>query len=70
MKQVPNLFTLLNLIFGCLAIVFILQNGIAIQYNAEGTQFVDIPEKIWMASLFIGLAGVVDFEVKQRFGRR
>ena len=61
MKQVPNLFTLLNLIFGCLAIVFILQNGIAIQYNAEGTQFVDIPEKIWMASLFIGLAGVVDF---------
>jgi CDP-diacylglycerol--serine O-phosphatidyltransferase len=61
MKQVPNLFTLLNLIFGCLAIVFILQNGIAIQYSAEGTQFVDIPEKIWMASLLIGLAGVVDF---------
>ena len=28
MKQIPNLFTLLNLIFGCLAIVFILQNGI------------------------------------------
>ncbi len=61
MKQVPNFFTLLNLIFGCLAIVFILQNGIAIQYSAEGTQFVDIPEKIWMASLLIGLAGVVDF---------
>ncbi|MEO6489754.1 MAG: CDP-alcohol phosphatidyltransferase family protein [Ferruginibacter sp.] len=61
MKKIPNLFTLLNLVFGCLAIVFTLQNGISIQYNEEGAQFIDIPEKIWMASLFIGLAGVVDF---------
>lgn len=61
MKQIPNLFTLLNLLFGCLAIVCILQNGITIQYDTEGSQLVDIPEKIWMASLFIGLAGVVDF---------
>ncbi len=61
MKQIPNLFTLLNLIFGCLAIVVILQNGITIQYNPEGAQFIDIPEKIGMASLFIGLAGLVDF---------
>ena len=61
MKQVPNLFTLLNLIFGCLAIVVTLQNGITIQSGAEGSQFVDIPEKIWQASLFIGLAAVVDF---------
>jgi len=61
MKQIPNLFTLLNLIFGCLAIVAVLQNGITIQYNPEGSQFVDIPEKIWLASLFIGLAAVVDF---------
>lgn len=61
MKQIPNIFTLLNLIFGCLAIVFTLQNGIAIQYNPEGAQFVDIPEKIWMASLCIALAAVVDF---------
>ncbi len=61
MKQIPNLFTLLNLIFGCLAIICILQNGIAIQYNADGSQFVDIPEKIWRASLFIGIAAVVDF---------
>ena len=38
-----------------------LQNGIAIQYNPEGAQFIDIPEKIWLASLFIGLASVVDF---------
>lgn len=61
MKQIPNLFTLLNLVFGCLAIVAILQNGIVIQYDADGSQLIDIPEKIWMASLFIGLAAVVDF---------
>lgn len=44
-----------------MAIVCILQNGISIQYNPEGAQFVDIPEKIALASLFIGLAAVVDF---------
>ena len=60
-KQIPNIFTLLNLIFGCLAIIAILQNGITIQYGADGAQLVDIPEKIWMASLFIGIAAVVDF---------
>ena len=61
MKQVPNLFTLLNLVFGCLAIIFTLQNGISIFVSGEGEQFVDMPEKIWMASLFIGLAAVIDF---------
>jgi CDP-diacylglycerol--serine O-phosphatidyltransferase len=61
LKQIPNLFTLLNLVFGCLAIVVTLQNGIIIQYAADGTQLIDIPEKIWMVSLFIGLAAVVDF---------
>ena len=61
MKQVPNLFTLLNLIFGCIAIVFILQNGITITVDNNETQLINIPEKIWMASLFIGLAAVVDF---------
>ena len=61
MKQIPNLFTLLNLFFGCCAVVFILQNGIVVSYAAEGAQYIDIPEKVWMASLFIGLAGVVDF---------
>jgi CDP-diacylglycerol--serine O-phosphatidyltransferase len=44
-----------------LAIVFTLQNGIMITVDAEGTQLLYIPEKIWMASLFIGLAAVVDF---------
>lgn len=61
MKQIPNLFTLLNLLFGCLAIVAVLQNGIIVNVTAEGREFLDIPENIWMASLFIGIAAVVDF---------
>ena len=61
MKQIPNLFTLLNLFLGCIAIVFTLQNGILINVSAEGTELLDIPEKIWMTSLFIGLAAIVDF---------
>lgn len=61
MKQIPNLFTLLNLFFGCLAIVFILQNGIAIEHTEAGAQFIDIPQKMWLASLCIGIAAVVDF---------
>ena len=60
-KSIPNLFTLLNLVFGCLAIISILQNGISIQYNPEGAFYIDIPEKIWMASLYIGIAALVDF---------
>lgn len=61
MKQIPNLFTMLNLFFGCLAIVFILQNGIAIEHTEAGAQFIDIPQKIWMASLCIAIAAIVDF---------
>ncbi|MFM2362482.1 MAG: CDP-diacylglycerol--serine O-phosphatidyltransferase [Bacteroidota bacterium] len=61
MKQIPNLFTLLNLIFGCLAIVFTLQNGIIISADAEGTDYINIPEKIVFAAACIGLAGIVDF---------
>ncbi|PWT70352.1 MAG: CDP-alcohol phosphatidyltransferase [Bacteroidetes bacterium] len=61
MKQIPNFFTLLNLFFGCLAVIFILQNGISIMYGPDGTQLVDMPEKIWLSSLFIGLAALADF---------
>ncbi len=61
LKQVPNIFTLLNLTCGCIAITYILQNGITIQYDADGAQFIDLSEKMWMASLFIGIAAVVDF---------
>ena len=60
-KQIPNIFTLLNLVCGCIAIAYILQNGITIQYDADGAQFIDLSEKLWMASLFIGIAALVDF---------
>ncbi|HLG39131.1 MAG TPA: CDP-alcohol phosphatidyltransferase family protein [Chitinophagaceae bacterium] len=68
MKQIPNLFTLLNLIFGCIAIVYILEPGlILLPLNDDGNilipprQLEYTPEKTILASLFIGLAGVVDF---------
>ena len=72
MKQIPNIITLLNLFFGCIAIVYILQPGLVPLYNSNdlvltpdvtdmGTQYISIPEQMFMASLFIGLAAVVDF---------
>jgi CDP-diacylglycerol---serine O-phosphatidyltransferase len=61
MKNIPNIFTLLNLFFGCIAVILILQNGITIMYNADGVQYIGTPEKVGMASLFIGLAALVDF---------
>ena len=62
MKNVPNFFTLLNLVFGCIAIVFILQTGesIIVMENTGATQ-VYLPEKIWWGALFIFAAAVVDF---------
>ena len=62
MKQIPNLFTLLNLVFGCIAIVFILQTGQTIVYvDRDGYTSIDMPEKIAMGSLFIFGAGIIDF---------
>src|SRR5688572_8906250 len=61
MKHIPNLFTLINLLFGCIAIIYILQNGIIIVSDDQGAQMLEIPEKIWLGSLFIALAAVVDF---------
>lgn len=61
MKQIPNLFTLLNLVFGCLAIVCIMQTGLEITNTSAGEPIVEIPEKIQWASLFLALAAVIDF---------
>lgn len=61
MKNIPNIFTLLNLVFGCVAIVYILQNGIVIVSSPDGQEMISVPEKLWLASLFMALAGVVDF---------
>ena len=60
-KQIPNIFTLLNLFFGCLAIVCIMQSGLAISQDDSLQQIVDIPEKMIYASLFIAIAAVIDF---------
>jgi CDP-diacylglycerol--serine O-phosphatidyltransferase len=62
MKQIPNLFTLLNLIFGCIAIVFILQTGESIVLlQQEGYTDVSLPEKITWGCFFIFAAAAVDF---------
>lgn len=61
MKQIPNLFTLLNLVFGCIAIVYILQYGISFTVSDTSEAFVIMPEKIYLASVFIGCAAVIDF---------
>jgi CDP-diacylglycerol--serine O-phosphatidyltransferase len=62
MKQIPNLFTLLNLVFGCIAIVFILQTGESIVLiQQDGYSVVNLPEKMAIGSFFILAAAVVDF---------
>lgn len=62
MKQIPNLFTLLNLVFGCLAIVFILQTGETIVLlQQEGFSQVNLPERITWGSLLIFAAAIIDF---------
>lgn len=62
MKNIPNFFTLLNLIFGCVALVFILQTGQSIiSVDPSGTSEVIFPEKLWAGSIFIFAAALVDF---------
>lgn len=61
MKQIPNIFTLLNLFFGCIAIVLILQNGMVSTTGDEGDIMLMLPEKMYWASAFIGIAAVIDF---------
>ncbi len=62
-KQIPNLFTLLNLVFGCIAIIFILQTGqsIVVLNEQAGTYDPFFPEKLGWGGFFIFLAAVVDF---------
>ncbi|RXK87367.1 CDP-diacylglycerol--serine O-phosphatidyltransferase [Filimonas effusa] len=61
-RLIPNLFTLLNLLFGCMAIVSIMQAGLTATVDAQtGTALVVLPEKIYWASVYIALAAVIDF---------
>ena len=60
-QWIPNIFTLLNLVFGCLAIVAILQNGLLLTTSDNGDSLIVLPEKIYLASIFIACAAVIDF---------
>jgi CDP-diacylglycerol---serine O-phosphatidyltransferase len=63
MKQIPNVFTLINLMFGCIAIVLILQTSqsIVILNEEAGTYDPFFPEKMAWGALFIFGAAIVDF---------
>jgi len=62
MKQIPNLFTLLNLLFGCIAIVLCLQtNESIITLEATGATQIQLPERLALGALFIFMAAVIDF---------
>jgi len=62
MKQIPNLFTLLNLFLGATAIILILQTGQTIAFiNPEGYTMIDLPEKITWGAILIFCAAIVDF---------
>lgn len=61
MKQIPNLFTLLNLVCGCIAIILILQPGESIITTEAGSFQINMPEKLAYASFFIFAAGIIDF---------
>lgn len=63
LKNIPNFFTLLNLVFGCIAIVFVLQTNETIapldQNGIPVNQF--LPEKIYWGAILIFLAAIIDF---------
>ena len=62
MKQIPNIFTLLNLFLGCIAIVFALQTEtISIYVGDDLSSHYNIPEKLSVAAYFIFAAAVIDF---------
>jgi CDP-diacylglycerol--serine O-phosphatidyltransferase len=63
LAQIPNIFTLLNLFCGCIAILYVIQTGITLKssYDSECLDKIVIPENICMASIFIGIAALIDF---------
>ena len=62
MKQIPNIFTLFNLFFGCIAIIFALQtNAVVIYLNDQYNSSFNIPEKLTWAAFCIIIAAIIDF---------
>lgn len=61
-RQIPNLFTLANLIFGCIAIVLALQTqNISIYTGEDLSSSFNIPENLSLAALCLYAAALVDF---------
>lgn len=61
-RQLPNIITLLNLFFGCCAVVFFLQSGeLFIAATPFEERLIRLPAQIWWGCLFIGLALICDF---------
>ncbi len=62
MKKIPNLFTLLNLLFGCCAIVFALQTeSIIIKQDDDLSTVFSVPERLYFAAICIAIAAFIDF---------
>jgi CDP-diacylglycerol--serine O-phosphatidyltransferase len=61
MKNIPNIFTLLNLCMGSISIILILQTNESI-ISLQGNEWrIFFPENISWASAFLLLAAVIDF---------
>lgn len=67
-KQIPNIFTLLNLFFGCIAIFFVLNSYTVLTAYDDNGQWLNIPreilnkpEKLYWASICIIIAAIIDF---------
>lgn len=62
MRHIPNIFTLLNLFFGGMAIIFALQTDTVIIYiDQHYNSSFNIPEKLTWASICILIAALIDF---------
>jgi CDP-diacylglycerol--serine O-phosphatidyltransferase len=62
MRHIPNIFTLLNLFFGAMAIIFALQtNTVIIYIDQHYNSSFNIPEKLTWASICIMIAALIDF---------
>ncbi|MCO6496226.1 MAG: CDP-alcohol phosphatidyltransferase family protein [Chitinophagaceae bacterium] len=62
MKQIPNIFTLLNLVAGVIAIIFALQtDAMFVTQNEQLVTSFNIPEKLTWASVCILIAAGIDF---------
>lgn len=62
MKKIPNFFTLLNLLFGCCAIVFALQTeSITILQGDDFSTSFSVPERLYYAAICIAIAALIDF---------